>query len=166
MTRLIHTSPGHSSTSRRLSASLEKAAAMQPYSGGTAIDPQGIPKHVGAPQPCEFCEGGQAELKKRLDDEELLPKLRAAISDRLKTYPRIHIASCKGKPAWSGKSLSALAKAEGQSIPNLVLDIQRGGGASVACFTTISIGVAPSNTNVPVSRKYATSSAASGAATP
>ena len=81
--------------------------------------------------------GGNREMLARLDDPEMGPRIREAISQSLKNTDgggRIRLARYGAQPRWAGKSLAELA-AETQTPPvDLVLGILRGGGAAVVNF--------------------------------
>jgi N-acyl-D-aspartate/D-glutamate deacylase len=87
--------------------------------------------------PTRFREGTQQEMIARLDDAEAGPKMRKAIADAVHERDdgkAIKIASCKAHPNWNGKDVAAIAKEEGKSPLDIVLDIERNGGAGIINF--------------------------------
>ncbi len=87
--------------------------------------------------PAKYREGSAKALLQRLDDPDLGPKMRAdivkSIDGRLggKT---LRIASYVPKRQWQGKSLDEIATLEKKSPLEIVIEIQRNGGASVVNF--------------------------------
>lgn len=79
-------------------------------------------------------EGGREQLQQRLQDPEVAARVAAAVADKLKTATRIQIASCSFNRSWIGKSLDELSAAQGRSIVEIVLEIERNGGASIVNF--------------------------------
>lgn len=79
-------------------------------------------------------EGGRDELKKRLNDAETASRIRAEVSKTLETSSRIQLASCSLNRSWIGKSIEEIAAAEKREIVDVVLEIERNGGASVINF--------------------------------
>jgi len=80
--------------------------------------------------------GGRQNLFKRMDaDPALEQKVRKVIASRLKDTRKIVIASSKKYPQYVGKSLGQIAAEEGRDAIDVVLEIQRNGGASVVNFT-------------------------------
>ncbi|MBL8820217.1 MAG: D-aminoacylase [Planctomyces sp.] len=79
-------------------------------------------------------EGGRPVLEERLGNAEESAKIRADVANKLKTSSRIQLASCNYRRQWIGKSLEEIAAEEGREIPDLVLEIERHGGASVVNF--------------------------------
>ena len=79
-------------------------------------------------------EGDHAAFVKRLNDPKLLERIRSEISERLDPNKRIQIATYKAHPEWAGRSLDEIAKAESRDQVDVVLEIERHGGASVVNF--------------------------------
>jgi N-acyl-D-amino-acid deacylase len=79
-------------------------------------------------------EGGQKELEKRIDDPESRMRLRADIVKSLSSTYRIQLASCNYRRDWIGKTLDQIAAIEKKEVADIVLDIERNGGASVVNF--------------------------------
>ena len=87
--------------------------------------------------PARFREGDKKDFLARLDDPEQGPKLRQAIRQRLEACDggaALRIARYTRRPRWQGKDLAALAKQEGKSPLDVVLEIERNGGAQVVHF--------------------------------
>jgi N-acyl-D-amino-acid deacylase len=83
--------------------------------------------------PARFRAGERKEYLERLSD----PQLRAAVVERLEggRGAEIRIANCTGRPSYNGKDLETLAKAEKKEVADLVLQIERLGGAQVVNFS-------------------------------
>ena len=80
--------------------------------------------------------GGRENLFKRMDaDPALEQKVRKVIARRLKDTRKTVIASAKKYPQFVGKSLEQIAGEQERDVIDLVLEIQRNGGASVVNFT-------------------------------
>jgi N-acyl-D-aspartate/D-glutamate deacylase len=87
--------------------------------------------------PARYREGSNADLVRRFDDPELGPKIRAAIEEELdgrEGGKAIRIAEYRPKPAWQGKSLDVIASEENRSALDIVLEVQRNGGAGAVRF--------------------------------
>jgi N-acyl-D-amino-acid deacylase len=87
--------------------------------------------------PAKWREGSDKDLLKRLDDPELGAKIRkdiqAVIDDR--DYGKtLQIARFEPNEKWQGKRLGAIADQEKMSVLDLVLHIQRKGGAQIVSF--------------------------------
>jgi N-acyl-D-aspartate/D-glutamate deacylase len=87
--------------------------------------------------PTKYREGGQKDFVARLDDPKTGPQMKkdigAALDDRAGGQ-RIQIARYAPKPAWQGKRISDIAAAEGKEPLDVVLEIERAGGASIVNF--------------------------------
>jgi N-acyl-D-aspartate/D-glutamate deacylase len=87
--------------------------------------------------PAIYREGGDKELAARLADPEQGPKVRKGIEELLAELDggkALRLSSYAKKPEWQGKDLLALAEKEKMSVVDLVLDIERNGGATVVIF--------------------------------
>jgi N-acyl-D-aspartate/D-glutamate deacylase len=87
--------------------------------------------------PPQFREGSAKDFLARLDDPEQGPRIRQAIEANLdgrEGGTAIRIARYLAKPAWNGKDLESLAKAEKKSPLEIVLEIERHGGAQIVNF--------------------------------
>jgi N-acyl-D-amino-acid deacylase len=80
-------------------------------------------------------EGGRAELAKRLKDQATAEKIRSEVAAKIKSSVRVQIASYKARRDWIGKSLAEIAKLEGRDPAEIVLEIERNGGAGVVNFS-------------------------------
>lgn len=88
--------------------------------------------------PAAFREGTAKDFQERLEDREAGPKVRKGIEDKLEYWEggkAIRIAQYKPKPAWQGKDLAAIAKDAGKPVLDIVLEIERNGGAGVVVFS-------------------------------
>lgn len=79
-------------------------------------------------------EGGKEALQRRLCDLHLRQRILADVAHAVTTKGRIQIAAFRAEPTWVGKSLDELAAAQGKSVAELAVEIQRRGGASVVHF--------------------------------
>jgi N-acyl-D-aspartate/D-glutamate deacylase len=87
--------------------------------------------------PTKYREGTHAEMVARFNDPELGPKVRAAIKDNLGGRDggrALRIASHAKRPEWSGKDLATIAEQERKPVLDLVLEIERSGGAGIVNF--------------------------------
>lgn len=88
--------------------------------------------------PGNYREGSQKDLIARLDDPELGPKIRQAIARNLKDADdgkNLRIARYPAKPEWQGKDLAAIAQSEKKSPVDVVVEIERHGGAQIVNFS-------------------------------
>jgi N-acyl-D-aspartate/D-glutamate deacylase len=87
--------------------------------------------------PAKYREGGQRDFLARLSDPELGPKLKEAIKEELshmRDGADLRIARYVPKPAWQGKSIAAIAEAQSATPLDIVLEIERNGGAQIVHF--------------------------------
>ncbi len=87
--------------------------------------------------PSRYREGGNADFVKRLADPAVGPRMKqdiAAALDGRAGAGRIQIAGYAPKPAWQGKRIDAIAAAEGREPLDVVLEIERAGGAQIVNF--------------------------------
>lgn len=87
--------------------------------------------------PPQFREGERKDFLARLDDPEQGPRLRAGIERSIGGRDggkSLRIAQYAPKPSWQGKDLESLAQQEKKSALDIVLEIERNGGASVVSF--------------------------------
>jgi N-acyl-D-amino-acid deacylase len=75
--------------------------------------------------PDEEREGGSQALIAKLDDPAQAPRLRDVVAEALAARGPIMIARCPEHPAWIGKLISEVAKAENRSEVDVALDILR-----------------------------------------
>lgn len=87
--------------------------------------------------PARYREGSRQDFVARLDDPESGPKVKAAIEKELNTERanRIQIARYAPKPKWQGRTVAAVAAAEKKQPIDIVLEIERNGGAQVVNFS-------------------------------
>jgi N-acyl-D-aspartate/D-glutamate deacylase len=89
--------------------------------------------------PPAFREGDQKEYLARLDDPEQGARLRKILVERLQNEEeggkRLHIASYKPRLEWQGKDLAAIAAQEKKDPVDIVLEIERHGGARIVHFS-------------------------------
>ena len=82
-------------------------------------------------------QGSAKDFARLADDSESGPKLRREIESNLATRnggSSIRIARYKPKPSRVGRDLAAIAKDEGTTALEVILDIQRHGGAQAISF--------------------------------
>lgn len=94
--------------------------------------------------PVQFREGTQEDLIARFDDGEQGPKIRKAIQEMLFEWEggkTIRIASYAKKPEWQGKDLAAIAALTKKTPLDVVLEIERNGGAPAVNFAMNEEGV-------------------------
>lgn len=88
--------------------------------------------------PRRFRSGTGEEYRARLDDPEQGQVIRKAILDAIALYDAdtaFQVVSYGKRPAWQGKTLGAIAAAEKRPVIEIVLEIERNGGASVVGLT-------------------------------
>jgi N-acyl-D-aspartate/D-glutamate deacylase len=87
--------------------------------------------------PARYREGSAKDFLARLDDAEQGPRLRKAIEQQIRDRnagKALRIARFKPKPAWQGKTLEAIAAQEKKSLLDVVVEIERKGGAQIINF--------------------------------
>lgn len=87
--------------------------------------------------PTQFREGTHKDFLARLDDAEQGPRVKKAIQNSLDARDggkSVRIARFAPKPAWQGKDLDAIARAENKPALDIVLEIERQGGAAIVNF--------------------------------
>jgi N-acyl-D-aspartate/D-glutamate deacylase len=87
--------------------------------------------------PARWRTGTDAEYVARLKDSETGPKVRADIERSLKARDggaAVQIARYSKQKAWQGKTLAAIAAAEGKPAADVVMQIETSGGAGVVNF--------------------------------
>lgn len=83
-------------------------------------------------------EGGRAELIKRLDDDEVGPRIRAIMKSSLARKDdgkAIMIARCSYEPKWIGLSVAEIAKRLEKTPVEVAELIARNGGAAIVNFS-------------------------------
>jgi N-acyl-D-aspartate/D-glutamate deacylase len=114
--------------------------------------------------PTRYREGTQNEFIARLDDPELGPRIRKAISQELEDREggkTVRIARCKAHSEWQGKDLAAVAAQEKKPALEIVLDIERHGGASVVIF-----GMSEENVRLVMRQPFVATASDGGAKVP
>jgi N-acyl-D-amino-acid deacylase len=87
--------------------------------------------------PAQFREGTEKEYVARLSDPEQGPRIRKALESAIDGRDggkRLRVASYARNPAWNGKDLAAIAGQEKKTPLEIVLEIEKNGGASVVNF--------------------------------
>src|SRR6266496_3159099 len=87
--------------------------------------------------PAKWREGDNQDIVARLDDPELGPKIRKEIQKIIddRAYGKsLKIASFGPRPEWQGNALGTIAGAENLSVLDLILHIQRQGGAQIVSY--------------------------------
>jgi N-acyl-D-amino-acid deacylase len=79
--------------------------------------------------------GGRKELNKRLADVDTAARIRSEVAVSLASTNKIMIASCKSRREWAGKTIEQIAASEKREPVDIVLEIERQGGASVVNFS-------------------------------
>ncbi len=88
--------------------------------------------------PAVFRAGSQKEILARLDDPEQGPRMRRAMEQQIKVCDdgrALRIARYAKKPAWQGKTLAAVAAAEKKTPLEIVIEVERNGGAQIVNFS-------------------------------
>ena len=87
--------------------------------------------------PSRYRDGTNKEYLARLDDPEKGPQIRKAVEAALKARQggkTIQIARYKPNPKWQGKNIAAITAEEMKDPVDVVLEIERKGGASIVNF--------------------------------
>jgi N-acyl-D-aspartate/D-glutamate deacylase len=87
--------------------------------------------------PPRFREGSPQDILARMNDPRQVLLLRHAIEDNLEGRDggkSIRIARYAPNPAWQGKDLNTVATTANKPVVDLVLDIERHGGAAIVNF--------------------------------
>jgi N-acyl-D-aspartate/D-glutamate deacylase len=87
--------------------------------------------------PARYREGTDKEFVARLDDPKTGPQIKADIEKALGKRAggeRIQIARYAANPKWNGKTIAALAEAEGKEPSEIALIIERNGSAQIVNF--------------------------------
>jgi N-acyl-D-aspartate/D-glutamate deacylase len=101
-------------------------------------------------------EGGRQELQKRLENPETAAKIRSEVARTLENSSRIQLASCRHQPRWIGRSLTEIADAMQTETVDVVLEIERNGGAAVVNFAMSDGGAKISDGSQPHPRSFGT----------
>ena len=87
--------------------------------------------------PTRYRDGTAKEYLARWDDPEVGPKLKAAVESALRERgngKNLQIARYAKKPEWQGKRVSEVAEAEKKPALDVVVEIEKNGGASIVNF--------------------------------
>jgi N-acyl-D-amino-acid deacylase len=87
--------------------------------------------------PPQFREGSSKEYLARLDSADQGPRIQQAIEANLdgrEGGKAVRIARYTARPAWNGKDLETIATTETKSPLEIVLEIERHGGAQIVNF--------------------------------
>ncbi|WP_020469943.1 N-acyl-D-amino-acid deacylase family protein [Zavarzinella formosa] len=87
--------------------------------------------------PSRFRDGTSKEYKDRLGDPEKGEQIRKAVDAAMKSRDggkTIQIARYGPNPKWQGKNLKEIAEAEKKSSTDIVIEIEKNGGAGVVNF--------------------------------
>jgi N-acyl-D-aspartate/D-glutamate deacylase len=87
--------------------------------------------------PTSFREGSAKDYVARLNDAEQLARLRPLLERGIQQHQggkSIRIARYAPKPIWQGKDLATVAALEKRPAADIVLEIERDGGAQVVIF--------------------------------
>jgi N-acyl-D-aspartate/D-glutamate deacylase len=87
--------------------------------------------------PSKYREGTQKDLVARMDDPKTGPQMKAEIEKAMSGGDgpkRIQIARYAKNPAWQGKNIQAIAEMEKKEPIDIVMEIERNGGAQVVNF--------------------------------
>jgi N-acyl-D-amino-acid deacylase len=87
--------------------------------------------------PTRYRDGTSKEYRARYDDPEVAPQIRKAIDSALGGRDggkAIQIGRYRPNPKWQGKTILDIAEAEMKSSTDIVIEIEKAGGASVVNF--------------------------------
>lgn len=87
--------------------------------------------------PTRFRDGTDKEYKARLDDSEKGAQIRKAVEQAMSGRDggkNIMIARYRPNPKWQGKSIKDIADAEKKSPVDIVIEIEKAGGAAIVNF--------------------------------
>jgi N-acyl-D-amino-acid deacylase len=87
--------------------------------------------------PAQYREGERKDFLDRLEDPEKGPVIRKAIDEKIdgrEGAKRLRVARYASKPDWQGKDIDAIASAEKRTPLDIVLEIERNGGAQMVNF--------------------------------
>ncbi len=88
--------------------------------------------------PTAYREGSLQDFLARLEDPDKGPKVRQAIEQNIRDYAggkSLRIARYAKRTEWQGKDLATIAAEENKSPLEIVLEIERNGGAKVVNFS-------------------------------
>jgi N-acyl-D-amino-acid deacylase len=114
--------------------------------------------------PAKYREGDQKDFVARLDDPQVGPKMKADIEKALEGRDggrRLQIARYATNPKWNGKTIAAIAEAEKKEPIDVVLEIERAGGAQIVNF-----GMSEEDVRVYMKRPWVATASDGGVQTP
>jgi N-acyl-D-aspartate/D-glutamate deacylase len=114
--------------------------------------------------PARYREGSEKEYVARWDDPQTGPKLKADVEKALGGRDggkRVQIARYSPNPKWNGKTIAAIAEAEGKEPIDIVMQIERTGGAQVVNF-----GMSEEDVRVYMKRPWVATASDGGVQTP
>jgi N-acyl-D-aspartate/D-glutamate deacylase len=114
--------------------------------------------------PTRWREGSAKDLVARLDDPQTGPKMKADIEKALKSRDggkAIQIARYAKNPKWQGMRVTDIAAGEGKSPLEIVLEIERNGGAQIVNF-----GMSEEDVRVYMKRPWVATASDGGVQTP
>jgi N-acyl-D-aspartate/D-glutamate deacylase len=120
------------------------ALIEQARSKGQAVTADQYPYPAGSTSlaatviPTVYREGSRQDLLARFDDPQQGPKVRQAIAALIAEMDGgkdLRIASYGKRPDWQGKDLASIARQEKKSVLDVVLEIERNGGAGLVIFS-------------------------------
>jgi N-acyl-D-aspartate/D-glutamate deacylase len=87
--------------------------------------------------PTQYREGSSQQFRDRLADPEFGPKIRNAIERELAERDggkSLRVCSCSSHPTYAGKDLAAIAAQQNKPAVDIVIEIEKGGGAQMVSF--------------------------------
>ncbi len=113
--------------------------------------------------PGRYRDGTRKEYVTRLDDATTGPKIKAAITAALAgdNGKRIRIARYAKNPKWQGQDIAAIAATEKKPPLDIVLEIERNGGAQIVNF-----GMSEDDVRVYMKRPWVATASDGGVQTP
>lgn len=113
--------------------------------------------------PTRFRDGTEKQYVARFDDKESGPKIRAVVVDELKADrgKRIQIARYAKNPKWQGKNIAAIADEEKKEPADIVIEIEKNGGAQIVNF-----GMSEDDVRVYMKRPWVATASDGGVQTP
>jgi N-acyl-D-aspartate/D-glutamate deacylase len=114
--------------------------------------------------PARYREGDQKDFVARLDDPKTGPQIKADVEKAVAGREggrRIQIARYAKNPKWQGKNLAQIAEAEKKEPVDVVLEIERNGGAQIVNF-----GMSEEDVRVYMKRPWVATASDGGVQTP
>jgi N-acyl-D-amino-acid deacylase len=87
--------------------------------------------------PTQYREGSTQDFRDRLADPDLGPKIRAAIEREVADRDHgkaLRVCSCDSHPNYAGRDLASIAAIEKKPVVDIVVAIEKGGGAQMVSF--------------------------------